>query len=472
MLFTSPVFLIFFLVVFGLVALPSPWKLRKFVLMAASFLFYSAWNPPFTLLLVLSTVMDYGLGLAMGATEKQGARRALLIISLIVNLGVLAAFKYANFLSENFIGIAHAVGWDVHLAPWSIVLPVGISFYTFQTLSYTIDVYRKQLKPTRSLIDFGLFVSFFPQLVAGPIVRASEFLPQLDTPKRATSAQLSWAFVLFALGLFKKVFLADALFAPVVEAVYNPWAKLSLMESWVGTYAFAGQIFCDFSGYSDMAIALAMSFGFALPDNFRGPYGSVGFSDFWQRWHLTLSRWLRDYLYIPLGGNRVGKVRVYFNLMLTMLLGGLWHGASWNFVLWGGLHGLFLIGERAVKFAVGRRPLSRFSVFVLALITFHLICIAWVPFRASDFGHTLSMLKSMAGLNLEIADPRLSRWQIATALAGIIAIVSTHIGMRQMTVEKLADKVGWVPTAIAAGIMLFLAVTAGGHGANFIYFQF
>ncbi len=472
MLFTSPVFLIFFVVVFGLVAIPSPWKWRKFVLMAASFLFYSAWNPPFTLLLVLSTVMDWGLGLAMGKVEKPGPRKALLIISLVVNLGVLAVFKYANFMSENFIAIAHAIGWDVQLMPWTIILPVGISFYTFQTLSYTIDVYRKELKPTRSLLDFALFVSFFPQLVAGPIVRASEFLPQLDTPKRATSAQLSWAFVLFTLGLFKKVFLADSIFAPVVEAVFNPWAHLSPHEAWVGTYAFAGQIFCDFSGYSDMAIALAMAFGFALPDNFRGPYGSVGFSDFWQRWHITLSRWLRDYLYIPLGGNRKGKTRTYINLALTMLLGGLWHGASWNFVLWGALHGLYLVAERFVKWVVPPRPLSRFSIFLLALLTFHLVCIAWVPFRAADFNHTLGVFKSMIGMSGETPDPRLSRWQLGTATLGIVALVLTHMGMRRMTVEMLADRAGWVITAIAAGVMLFLVITAGGHGANFIYFQF
>lgn len=472
MLFTSPVFLVFFAVVLALASLPAPWTWRKFVLLAASMIFYSAWNPPFTLLLVLSIVTDYGLGLAMGGTQRAGLRRLFLILSLCVNLGVLAAFKYANFLSENFLAMANAAGWEVQLMPFNIVLPVGISFYTFQTLSYSIDVYRGKLAPTRNLLNFGLFVSFFPQLVAGPIVRASEFLPQLKEPRRANSPQLSWAFVLFSLGLFKKVFLADSLFAPVVEAVFNPWARLSMHEAWLGAFAFAGQIFCDFSGYSDMAIALALALGFALPDNFKGPYGAVGFSDFWQRWHISLSSRLRDYLYIPLGGNRAGKLRTWFNLMLTMLLGGLWHGASWNFVLWGGLHGGYLMAERAVKWLVPPRPLTRVSIVLLAVLTFVLVCVAWVPFRAADFDHTLRISKAMVGLYDGMPDVRLARWQMGTVALAIGGILVAHLMMRNMTVEKLADRAGWVLTAITTAVMLFLAITAGGHGATFIYFQF
>ncbi|MEE9312575.1 MAG: MBOAT family O-acyltransferase, partial [Planctomycetota bacterium] len=250
--------------------------MRKSLLLAASYVFYATWNPPFVLLIIFSTVVDYFAALGMERFKRPTVRKALLILSLCVNLGLLATFKYASFLADNFVTIASQAGWEVKLTPFSIILPVGISFYTFQTLSYSIDVYRNKLKPTKNILDFALFVSFFPQLVAGPIVRASEFLPQLRTPRRASSQQVYWGILLFIFGLFKKVYLADATFAKVSQSIFTTSTNPNTLESWIGVYAFAGQIFCDFSGYSDMAIGCALALGFVLPDNFRRPYGAIG----------------------------------------------------------------------------------------------------------------------------------------------------------------------------------------------------
>ena len=277
----------------------------------------------------------------------------MLVASLAVNLGLLGFFKYRVFFLENFVALLNSVGVDFHPARPSIILPVGISFYTFQTLSYTLDIYMGKMKPARSFLDYALFVTFFPQLVAGPIVRAAHFLPQCEDARRTTLSQLGWGLSLILFGLFQKSVIADGLMAPVVERVYDSGEVLSFGAGWVGTLAFAMQIFCDFSGYSTCAIGTAMCLGFWLPVNFRSPYAAIGFSDFWRRWHVSLSSWLRDYLYIPLGGNRKGTARTYVNLMITMLLGGLWHGASWNFVIWGGLHGVYLIVERLLKAVLG-----------------------------------------------------------------------------------------------------------------------
>ncbi|MCA8912762.1 MAG: MBOAT family protein, partial [Planctomycetes bacterium] len=328
MLFTSPVFLVFLLVVLLFSRLPLSWSVRKGILLLASYFFYASWNPPFVILLWVSTLVDYCVALGMARSEKPKRRKALLVVSIVVNLGILGAFKYANFLSQSFADIVGLAGGQVSFTTWNVVLPLGISFYTFQTMSYTIDVYRKKLTPTRNPLDFALYVTFFPQLVAGPIVRASDFLWQLKEPRKATGPQICWGALLFILGLFKKAFLADSVFAPVADGVYAVAAAPNALQAWVGTYAFAGQIYCDFSGYSDMAIACALMLGFRLPDNFRAPYGAIGFSDFWRRWHISLSSWLRDYLYIPLGGNRKGRIRTRINLLVTMLLGGLWHGAA------------------------------------------------------------------------------------------------------------------------------------------------
>ena len=472
MLFTSPIFPIFLLLVLLASRLPLRWDLRKAMLLAASLVFYGVWNPPYTLLLLASTVVDYALGRAMGRTEAPGKRKLLLVLSLVSNLGMLGWFKYAGFLSQAFLDGAALLGWHPQLQPFHVLLPVGISFYTFQTLSYTIDVYRREIPPTRSFLDFALFVTFFPQLVAGPIVRASEFLPQLQDARRANAAQFSWAFVLFSVGLFKKMFLADGLFAQVVTAVYEPGMNLSPWDAWVGTISFAGQIYCDFSGYSDMAIACALALGFILPDNFRAPYGALGFSDFWRRWHISLSTWLRDYLYIPLGGNRKGAWRTRFNLMMTMLLGGLWHGASWNFLLWGALHGGYLGAERVAGRLAGNYQPGRLARPALVALTLFLVLLAWVPFRAQGLESTLDVWAGMFGLSSTPFDARLSRWQLATAGGAAVALFGVHQLLRKTSLEALSARAGWLLTAIATALALFFALTSGGQSAEFIYFQF
>src|SRR5688572_18835656 len=259
---------------------------------------------------------------------------------------MLIFFKYGTFLLDNFVTIVNSMGIDYQPAKPNIILPAGISFYTFTTLCYTIDMYKRESKPVKTLLDFSLFVTFFPHLVAGPIVRPPQLVPQFATPKSANRQQMMQGLFLLTLGLFMKVVMADTFLAGPSDSVFNFGNQLSGLDAWMGVLAFSGQIFFDFAGYSTCAIGVAMCLGFTLPENFRFPYAAIGFSDFWRRWHITLSSWLRDYLYIPLGGNRKGKGRTYINLMLTMLLGGLWHGASWTFVVWGGLHGLYLCAER------------------------------------------------------------------------------------------------------------------------------
>src|SRR6185295_5324294 len=272
-----------------------------------------------------------------------------MVLSVVVDLGILAYFKYGTFALENFQAIAATFGVDYKPPGFDIVLPVGISFYTFATLSYTLDVYLRRAAPARNFLDYALFVTFFPHLVAGPIMRPTELVPQFAEPRRATPSQLRFGIALMTLGLFQKIVLADGFLGSPADRVFGGTRVPGLLDAWTGTLAFSGQIFCDFAGYSTTAIGAAMCLGFAMPDNFRFPYAAVGFSDFWRRWHITLSAWLRDYLYIPLGGNRHGPARTYFALMATMLLGGLWHGASWTFVAWGGLHGTYLSAERFLR---------------------------------------------------------------------------------------------------------------------------
>ncbi|HEX5132591.1 MAG TPA: MBOAT family O-acyltransferase, partial [Candidatus Krumholzibacteria bacterium] len=441
MIFNSLTFVVFFAVVLGLHSLPLPWRVKKFNLLVASYVFYAAWNPPFVILLWLSTIVDWFASRWMYASPTRRSRRLLMLASLVTNLGLLGFFKYGTFLLDNFVVLMRAFGVEYSPPASHIVLPVGISFYTFQTLSYTLDVYRGRCKPWDSGLDFALYVTFFPQLVAGPIVRATDFLPQLVEPKRASGRYLSWGLTLLAIGLFEKMILADSICAPVSDMVYSATAQAGMLDAWIGTLAFSAQIFFDFSGYSTCAIGAAMCLGFALPDNFLYPYGAVGFSDFWRRWHISLSTWLRDYLYIPLGGNRKGNVNV--NLMTTMLLGGLWHGAGWTFVAWGGLHGAYLVGERGARRLWGeaawvRRELVRFA---LGVATYVLVCFTWVFFRAHTFADAWRVIRAMLGgghgsLSLGLANS----CNIALLT---VCLVFGHWYMRQRTLEDVARVFPW-----------------------------
>ena len=474
MLFNSLTFVLFFAVVVALHYSPLNWTFKKSNLLIASYLFYAAWNPPFVILIWISTIVDWHVARWIYAEQRPTRRRLLLILSLSVNLGILGYFKYGEFLLQNWQALMLSAGIDYQVPGWSIILPVGISFYTFQTLAYSLDIYLKRAEPAKSFLDFSLFVTFFPQLVAGPIVRPTQLIPQFATPHVANAHQFGWGIALMTLGLFQKVVIADGLLAPSVDLVYGAGVPVAGLDAWVGTLAFSGQIFSDFAGYSTTAIGAAMCLGFSLPTNFRSPYAAVGFSDFWRRWHITLSTWLRDYLYIPLGGNRVGPTRIYINLMLTMLLGGLWHGASWAFVAWGGLHGLYLVVERWITKHFGHMPIAKLTWFrlLLALFTYLLVNITWVFFRAEDFATAWQLILSMFGAAPIDAKTPLPTLYIVEVVAVIVSLVSTHWLMRNTTIEAVAEKMpSWFLVVLLAS-MAFLIIITEGTGDAFIYFQF
>lgn len=475
MVFNSFTFVIFFAVVLILHSVPVfSWRMKKFNLLLASYIFYAAWNPPFVLLLWLSTLVDWFAAKEMERSESKAVRRIMLCLSLGTNLGLLAFFKYGNFVLDNFVQLTNTLGIPYEPAVLNIVLPVGISFYTFQTLSYTLDIYRGKARTWDSFADFALYVTFFPQLVAGPIVRATDFLPQCGEQRKATRNQLGWGLCLLLLGLFQKVVVADGLLAPVADTLYTSMAAPTMASAWLGTLAFSGQIFCDFSGYSTCAIGVAMCLGFSLPDNFRFPYAAIGFSDFWQRWHVSLSSWLRDYLYIPLGGNRSGAARTCANLLFTMLIGGLWHGASWVFVLWGGLHGSYLIAERLVTGAARRRgwKLPLLLKPIVGLLTFALICFTWVFFRASTFSQAFGIAGAMLGLESAAAEAMVSGVAVIEVVVVMGLLLLFHWMLRSVTLEEAAARAPWWIRSAVLALLLISLILLPGEERAFIYFQF
>lgn len=500
MLFNSYTFIAFFIVILVLHNLPFSWKTKKVNLLIASYAFYAAWNPPFILLLWLSTVVDFFVGSALFKQTNVTKKRLLLVISLIGNLGMLCFFKYGTFLLENFVTLVNAIGIDYHPAQPNIILPAGISFYTFTTLCYTIDMYKKESEPVKNLLDFSLFVTFFPHLVAGPIVRPPQLVPQFETERKATHQQLLNGLMLISLGLFMKVVLADGMLSGAANDVFGFGKKLLPLDAWMGVLAFSGQIFFDFAGYSTCAVGAAMCLGFTLPQNFLSPYGAIGFSDFWKRWHITLSAWLRDYLYIPLGGNRKGEARTYINLMLTMLLGGLWHGASWTFVVWGALHGLYLCAERIIRSKFSYKTVlagnnvmqsdennsansMRASIipiafrskksqqFLLVLCTFFFVNIAWVFFRAADFSTAGRLLSAMFSIG-EKGTALLPTIEIIKVCVVSVGLIATHWFMRNTSFLQAAQKTKWWIVAFVWAAMLCLIVLSQKSSDSFIYFQF
>lgn len=460
--------------------LPFAWRTKKVNLLIASYIFYAAWNPPFILLLWLSTVVDFFVGKALYTQTNPVKKKILLVVSLIGNLGMLCFFKYGTFLLDNFVQLINLVGLDFHPAKPNIILPAGISFYTFTTLCYTIDMYQRKSEPVKSMLDFSLFVTFFPHLVAGPIVRPPQLVPQFETEHKATQKQLFDGLFLLTLGLFMKVFLADSMLAETANSVFNTTDKLLTLDAWAGVLAFSGQIFFDFAGYSTCAIGVALCLGFVLPQNFNYPYAATGFSDFWRRWHITLSTWLRDYLYIPLGGNRNGAIKLYLALMTTMLLGGLWHGANWTFVAWGGLHGLYLVTERLLK--KDKRLITADGImipektqssnnFLYAFFTFMMINITWVFFRAGTFSQAGHLLESMFGFSGN-GKSLLTTLAIIKVAIIIPFMLLFHWLMRNSSVLKVAYKTSWITLGIVWAILLLAIVFAQESGSSFIYFQF
>ena len=473
MLFNSLTFVVFFVVVVTLYWSIHPWQARKNLLVVASYIFYGAWNPPFAALLFGTTAMDFWLGRQMAKATDQHRKRRWLVASVCMNLSMLGFFKYGNFLLQNFQWLLARLGIIYQPPHLDILLPVGISFYTFHSLSYTLDIYRGVLRPTKSLRDFILAVSFFPQLVAGPIVRAGDFLPQLLHPPRLKNGQFLWGLALMTLGLFQKIVLADTLLSSPADRIFSYPGPLVALDSWAGVLAFAGQIFFDFAGYSLCAIGAALTLGFHLKDNFRFPYAAIGFSDFWRRWHISLSTFLRDYLYIPLGGNQVTPFRAALNLVIVMFLGGLWHGAAWTFVVWGLLHGSYLVIERVFRGCFEHKPwASTLPVRVLAgFATYAAVCIAWVFFRASDFTIASRMLGGMFGQHLH-GDAILSTRELLQIGSVTVGLIAMHWAMRDNTFETAVMRLPhWTVAAIGSAMICAIIFTQGSSNA-FIYFQF
>ena len=472
MIFNSLEFAVFFVVVFLVYGLLKH-RLQNLWLLAASYLFYGAWDWRFLGLILLSTAVDYTVGIRLFKEQNPSIRFRWVSLSLAINLGILGYFKYAGFFVQSFIELLEALDVSLSVDLLHIVLPVGISFYTFQTLSYTVDIYRRRLEPERNVLNFALFVAFFPQLVAGPIERATRLLPQIAKPRRISFEAISEGSWLVFWGLFKKVVIGDNL-GPLVNAVYAPGASPSGPEVMLATYAFAVQIYCDFSGYTDIARGIAKILGFDLMLNFNLPYFARNPADFWRRWHISLSTWLRDYLYISLGGNRRGSTRTYINLALTMLLGGLWHGAAWNFVVWGAYQGFLLIVHRACQKPLQRLvPTSSLGTkawnLLSIVVTFQWVCLGWMIFRAdsvAQIGFLLGRLFEPWNLGLVPA------WILPFTLLTAPLIL---MQLAQFTTGDL-NCIQRCPVLLRAVIyavfFLVLVILGEDFGQPFIYFQF
>lgn len=474
--FPTSQFLGFFATVFFVYWALRRHRWRMLWLLAASCIFYMSFRPWLILLIVASASVDYVVALRLQSVSRLWLRRTLLTSSICFNLSLLAFYKYSNFLLGTSNSLFGLFGSDYQWPLFDkLYLPLGISFYTFETISYVVDVYQGKTKPVRSLLDYALYIMFFPHLAAGPIVRPRDFLPQIQRRKRLSWYRVVVGLLIFLVGLFKKAVIADNL-APVADLVFADPSAYASSAVWLGTLAYAVQIYCDFSGYSDMAMGLAHMLGFKLPLNFNMPYFAANITDFWRRWHISLSSWLRDYLYVPLGGNRHGSLATYRNLMLTMLLGGLWHGANWTFVLWGGYHGLLLSLHRVLGGGTPKAkredvgPWSALRLPACVLLTFLSVCVGWVFFRAQTFANAAQMLAAMvwptAGNSLDPA---------ATVLvvACLLLIFSAHL------VGSLANvPVVWrrwpapVVGGTLAALLLMALLLMPENMQGFIYFQF
>ncbi len=473
MIFSSIDFFIFLgavLAVIFLLGAPRFNRQKKLFLLGASYFFYGYWDWRFLSLILLSTIVDWVVGTRLHRAEDTSYRKKLLSVSVICNLGILGFFKYNNFFIDNLRVVLSPI--DMNLDNLDIILPVGISFYTFQTMSYTIDIYRKKIKPAQSFTEFALFVAFFPQLVAGPIVRAREFLPQLERNIRLSSDNMRAGFELFFIGLVKKVLIADRL-SYFVDHVFETPDLYSSGTIWLAVISYGIQIFCDFSGYSDMAIGTARMLGFRFCENFRMPYISRSITEFWRRWHISLSSWLRDYLYLSLGGNRRGVRRTYVNLMIVMLLGGLWHGASWNFIVWGGLHGIalgvhkyLLAGRRSTGDGSDAGPWMSVAGW---LVTFVFVHFCWVFFRAESFSTAFLIIGKM------LYPVGATRWYFSELSILIPVVVLSHVVgiMHERRNETFVIPFYRMYWRVAFVFAICSLIVFFPRGINpFVYFQF
>jgi alginate O-acetyltransferase complex protein AlgI len=465
-LFTEPLFFLFFVVVFAVHWILRGHRARKVWLMLASYVFYGCWDWRFLFLILASTAIDFGVARAM-ATSEGGQRKRWLLVSLCTNLGLLGFFKYFNFFIESTNSLLALIG-DTELRTYSIILPVGISFYTFQTMSYSIDVFRKKLEPIDDFWDFALFVSFFPQLVMGPILRAKGFLPQLDRVRRYADVRFAPLLTLFVFGFIKKACISDNI-APLVDALYADPAAYDSLGVFITCTFYAVQLYCDFSGYTDMAIAVAGMVGFHVPLNFDFPLLAGNVSDFWRRWHISFSSWLRDYLYFPLGGSRQGEGKTVRNLMITMLLSGLWHGAGGHFVVWGGLNGVALTVHRWYGQARLVPGLVRRGVSALGWpLTVWWFAYTSIFFRAQSIPEALDVGAAFAFLGTSGTES-----VHALALLWLVPLLAVHVLARRRDLPELAGRLPAPAFAAAYGVLGGLAVSfARIDYRPFIYFQF
>ena len=465
MLFPTMVFGLFFLFVFA-----TSWSLerenarRKFFLVLASWVFYGWWDWRFVSLLIFSATFNWAVAEWIDRSATQGRRKQLVALAVVVNLTVLGFFKYYGFFIDQLGAALEMLHWKRDLPLLRVILPIGISFFTFQAISYIVDVYRGQCQKARSLLDVMLLMSFFPHLVSGPIVRARDLLPQFDQTPRPSRAMFSEAILLIVWGLFKKTVIASTLATSLVDPVFFDPGSHGALDLLAATYGYAVQIYCDFSAYSDMAIGLAALLGYRFPRNFDQPYRATSLQDFWRRWHISLSSWLRDYLYIPLGGNRGGLFGACRNTMITMLLGGLWHGAAWTFVAWGALHGLVLCFERIWR----ALKAPTFGPIVGLLITFHVVCLGWILFRSESFSLSLDFL---AGFG------RFTPAVVATPF--LVGMTAIGLGMHFLpprALERMGSVARYLPSpalGLAAGLAMLLVEAIRPEGiAPFIYFRF
>jgi D-alanyl-lipoteichoic acid acyltransferase DltB (MBOAT superfamily) len=473
MLFPTIEFAVFFSLVFPITWLLNRQNtLKKLFLVAASYVFYGFWSVDYLLLLFCSSAGNFIWAWVFGPLKYGRLRRLLLWIGIFANLGVLAYFKYYNFFAAAVMDALSSLGLDLTIGFVEVALPIAVSFLTFHAISYLVDVYDRKLAPSRSPIDIFLYICFFPHLIAGPIVRAKAFLEQTAHISDPAKIRLGYSVMLILGGLFKKVIIANYIATDFVDGVFRSPGDYSSLDLLLGMYAYAIQIYCDFSAYTDIAIGIANLLGYEFPQNFNQPYRAVTVQDFWRRWHITLSNWLRDYLYIRLGGNRHGELATLRNIIVTMVLGGLWHGASFNFVIWGLLHGLWLAGERVLGVTGTRDGSSRWGLVATVagwLVTFHFVCIAWVFFRSASLEGSLTYLATMAGGN----GLTISATPFVLSLMGLGALTQfTPAGIFDR-LERLYDN-SWlvIKIAIPAAAIFLVSVGSPNGVPAFIYFQF
>jgi len=471
MLFNTPEYFIFLAAVLLLYYVLTR-RFQNYLLLVASYFFYGLWDYRFLSLIVISTTVDYLVALGMERTSEEAKRRLFLVTSLVVNLGILGFFKYFNFFigsAERFLSL---LGFQAHVPVLYIILPIGISFYTFQTIAYTIEVYRGQMKPVRNFLDFALYVCYFPQLVAGPIERPQNLLPALQSRRIVTTEFFTSGLLLIVIGLFRKVVIADGI-GSQVDIIFSSPESQSSPQLMVGLYLFTLQVYCDFAGYTDIARGTSRLFGIELMENFNQPYFSASITEFWGRWHISLSTWLRDYLYIPLGGSRKGTFNIYRNYMITMLLGGLWHGAAWTYVVWGGMHGLYLVGQRIISQHIKPQvPSSPWDWNLRratgVIITFHLVLLTTVFFRSPGVKAALLYLQGIFAFQqmdtwVNVLPAIIVPWSLMLLIDIPQFLTGDHTFLMRLPKP--------VPS-LAVATMLLLVILGVGTRAPFIYFQF